>query len=96
MTDDIDRTSIAAQLGYAQAEITRLKEQIVAERRLAIKALETAIDVAGEAREEWDKAPAKMKAGKLLIALSESSFKYRADITAMHTILATLKEKSNG
>lgn len=31
-------------------------------------ALEAAIKVAGEAREEWDKAPEGMRAGKLLIA----------------------------
>jgi hypothetical protein len=50
-------------------------------------ALRDAIRVADEAREEWDKAPSGMKAGKLLIALSDPSLKYRADITAIHAAL---------
>ena len=56
-----------------------------------VKALETAIRVAGEAREEWDKAPNGMKAGKLLIALSDPSLKYRADITEMHAALSSAR-----
>lgn len=50
-------------------------------------ALRTAIRVAGEAREEWDKAPSTMRAGKLLIALSDRSLHYRKDITDMHLVL---------
>lgn len=54
-----------------------------------VEALRAAIRVAEEAREEWDKAPSGMKAGKLLIALSEPSLKYRADITAIHAALSS-------
>lgn len=56
-----------------------------------VQALETAIRVADEARAEWDKAPDGMKAGKLLIALSDPSLKYRADISEMHAALAAAK-----
>lgn len=56
-----------------------------------IAALETALKVANEAREEWDRAPNGMKAGKLLIALSNAKLKYRADITAMHETLARVR-----
>lgn len=51
-------------------------------------ALRTAVKVADEARDEWDKVPSGMKAGKLLIALSQPSLNYRADITAMHAVLS--------
>lgn len=51
-------------------------------------ALDTAIKVADEAREEWDKAPGGMKAGKLLIALSGNLPGYREDIDAIHNALA--------
>lgn len=61
---------------------------LVAERDALRKALRTAIKVADEAREEWDKAPSGMKAGKLLIALSDPKLKYRADITEMHAALS--------
>lgn len=53
-----------------------------------VNALETAIRIANEARREWDQAPSGMKAGKLLIALSDPTLKYRDDITAMHAALA--------
>ena len=58
------------------------------------KALETAIRVAGEARIEWDTAPNGMRAGKLLIALSDARVKYRADITEIHATLAAAKSRS--
>lgn len=56
------------------------------------KALETAVRVAGEARLEWDRAPNGMKAGKLLIALSDPSINYRADITEMHSALSSTRK----
>jgi len=59
------------------------------------EALRSAIRVADEAREEWDKAPSGMKAGKLLIALSEPSLKYRADITAIHAALSSWEAASH-
>jgi hypothetical protein len=52
------------------------------------EALERAVKVAGEARDEWDRAPAGMKAGKLLIALSGNLSGYRRDIDAIHAALA--------
>ena len=54
-------------------------------------ALVAALRVAGEAREEWDKAPSGMKAGKLLIALSDPDLKYRADITEIHSALSAFR-----
>lgn len=51
-------------------------------------ALESAVKVAREAADEWDRAPAGMKAGKLLIALSGNFPKYRADIDAIHAARA--------
>lgn len=51
-------------------------------------AVATAIKVADEAREEWDKAPEGMKAGKLLIALSGGLPGYRRDIDSIHAALA--------
>jgi hypothetical protein len=56
------------------------------------EALQAAIKIADEAREEWDKAPAGMRAGKLLIALSGHLKGYRPDIDAIHAALATQPE----
>lgn len=50
-------------------------------------ALRRAIKIADEAREEWDKAPAGMRAGKILIALSGHVPGYRADIDEIHDTL---------
>jgi hypothetical protein len=52
-----------------------------------VEALQTAVRVAEEARKIWDAAPDGMKAGKLLIALSDPTLNYRADITKMHAAL---------
>lgn len=51
------------------------------------EALRRAIKVADEAREEWDKAPSGMRAGKILIALSGHAPGYRADIDEIHETL---------
>lgn len=51
------------------------------------EALQRAIKVADEAREEWDKAPSGMRAGKILIALSGHLPGYRADIDEIHDTL---------
>jgi hypothetical protein len=67
-----------AQIAASRADIA---EQMA-------EALRSAIRVADEAREEWDKAPSGMKAGKLLIALSNPDLKYRADITTIHAALS--------
>lgn len=50
-------------------------------------ALQAAIDIAEEARREWDAAPSGMRAGKLLIALAGGCPGYRADIDAIHMTL---------
>lgn len=74
--------------GIANAELV---VRAVNNHGALLKALETAIRVADEARIEWDRAPNGMKAGKLLIALSDPSLTYRADITEMHAALASAK-----
>lgn len=53
-----------------------------------IDALQSAIRIADEARLEWDRAPQGMKAGKLLIALAGGCKGYRADIDAIHAVIA--------
>lgn len=54
-------------------------------------ALEATLNVAEEARKEWDAAPQGMKAGKLLCALTDKNINYRADISAIHAALAKHK-----
>jgi hypothetical protein len=51
-------------------------------------ALKKAIKVADEARDEWDKAPSGMRAGKILIALSGNCPGYRKDIDEIHAAIA--------
>lgn len=63
------------------SEIERLRE-----------ALKSAIQVANEAAEEWDKAPSGMRAGKILLALAGHRRGYRADTDAIHAALSTPKE----
>lgn len=70
------RPDDASERARLEGEVARLRE-----------ALAAAVRVAGEARDEWDKAPNGMKAGKLLIALSDPRLKYRDDITAIHEAL---------
>lgn len=53
-----------------------------------VQALQRAVMVAEEARQEWDAAPSGMRAGKLLIALSGELPGYRADIDEIHEALA--------
>ncbi len=57
------------------------------------KALRHAIEVAEEARVEWDEAPSGMRAGKLLIALTGGIPIYRADITEIHDVLARAESR---
>lgn len=59
-----------------------------ADRAALRTALQSAIKIASEAADEWDKAPAGMKAGKLLLALCGHLKGYRADIDAVHATLA--------
>jgi hypothetical protein len=60
------------------------EEALVGALRLASDTVTAAIEVASQARDEWDVAPAGMKAGKLLIALAGELPKYRPDIDAIH------------
>lgn len=61
-------------------------DQAEARTALLESALTAAIEVADQARDEWDLAPQGMKAGKLLIALSGGLPGYRPDIDAIHRI----------
>lgn len=55
-------------------------------------ALKSAIAIADEAQDEWDKAPAGMRAGKILTALAGYCRGYRADIDLIHlTMMKTTK-----
>ncbi len=67
---------------------------LLKQRDALIGALEHAVDVAEEARKEWDAAPQGMRAGKLLIALGGNLPGYRADIDAIHSALARAKGQS--
>lgn len=51
---------------------------------LASDTITAALEVADQAREEWDMAPSGMRAGKLLIALAGGLKGYRIDIDAIH------------
>lgn len=59
---------------------------------LALDTITAMMEVASQARDEWDAAPAGMKAGKLLIALIDPSLNYRLDISAIHANRAKLIE----
>ena len=65
--------NLRSKLAASEARVKELEE-----------ALESAIKVADEATREWDAAPAGMRAGKLLNALSRRALHYRADIDAIH------------
>jgi hypothetical protein len=77
-------SSLAA--GYPERE-SEANARLIAAAPDLLKALKTAIRIANEARIEWDRAPGGMKAGKLLISLSDPTLNYRADITEMHAAL---------
>lgn len=55
------------------------------------EALGSAIQIADEARREWDAAPSGMRAGKVLIALAGGCKGYRADIDKIHAALARVR-----
>ena len=59
-----------------------------------VDALKAAIRIADEAREEWDRAPSGMRAGKILIALAGGCPGYRADIDAIHAVLKAAEASS--
>jgi hypothetical protein len=61
----------------------------------AQRELRNAVKIAGEAADEWDRAPSGMRAGKILIALSGKCPGYRADIDAIHAVIAQPKDPSS-
>lgn len=69
---------------------------ILGERDRLLAALKTAVDVAGEAQREWDRAPAGMRAGKILIALSGGCPGYRPDTDEIHTTLKSVLPMGEG
>jgi hypothetical protein len=72
-----DISSFLADHTRLEAEVERLRD-----------ALTGAIEIAGQARDEWDAAPAGMRAGKILNALAGDVPGYRPDIDAIHAIRA--------
>lgn len=60
---------------------------LIAQRDALREALRSVIKLANEAHREWD-ADNDMRVGKILIALSGSMPRYRADIDAIHAALA--------
>lgn len=60
------------------------------------QALQRAIMVADEARQEWDDAPSGMRAGKIIIALSGNLPGYRADIDEIHAALHAAQALDRG
>ncbi len=67
-----------------EADIARLRT----ERAELASALAAAIRVAREAADEWDTAPAGMRAGKILLALSGWRPGYRPDTDLIHEAIA--------
>lgn len=55
--------------------------------RRAEAALASAVKIAGEAADEWDKAPEGMRAGKIIMALAGHVPGYRADTDAIHAAI---------
>ena len=80
--------TIASQRAQLVVPVRQINADLVFAARDLHLALVAAVKVADEARDEWDAAPAGMKAGKLLIALSGRLTGYRADIDAIHAALA--------
>jgi hypothetical protein len=63
-------------------------EYLLKQRDSLIDALVKTVRIADEARDEWDRAPSGMRAGKILVALSGGCAGYRADIDAIHSTIA--------
>lgn len=74
------RATVAA-CGEEITRVNRLNEQLGA-------ALASAVKIASEAAEEWDKAPEGMRAGKILLALAGHRRGYRPDTDRIHRVLA--------
>lgn len=70
------------------AAVVAEKDAEIAELRLALR---SAVIVANEAQEEWDKAPEGMRAGKILLALAGHRKGFRQDTDKIHAILAKYK-----
>jgi hypothetical protein len=111
VSEDHRKNCLAERQGYALAKADALlalpssrEQRLVEALRLASDTLTAAIEVADQARDEWDTAPAGMKAGKILIALSGQALRgYRFDTDAIHAnrqriaaLLAELGEQDRG
>lgn len=70
------RSDERKQIDAGWAEARRMRELLV-----------SAVKIADEAAEEWDKAPAGMRAGKILLALAGHRKGYRPDTDAIHAAL---------
>jgi hypothetical protein len=68
--------------------VAHTMDELIAENAMLREALASAVKIADEAREEWDKAPSGMRAGKILIALAGGCPRYRADIDKIHAALS--------
>lgn len=77
------------------ARTEREMDRLKARNRELLAALKTAIRVADEAHDEWDRAPSGMRAGKILLALAGHLPRYRKEIDQIHAVLkqeAALRE----
>lgn len=70
---NVPGSTASEKLAEAEAEIVRLRA-----------ALSSVPVIAEEIRLKWDEG---MRAGKLLIALTDPKLRYRADITAIHNAI---------
>lgn len=78
------------QFGSHISHLVPDREQLFKENADLRALLASAVKIAAEAAEEWDKAPAGMRAGKILLALAGHRRGYRPDTDAIHAALAPL------
>jgi hypothetical protein len=84
-------TALKSRCVY-EASVQRELNALAARNAELLAALKAAVKIADEARDEWDAAPAGMRAGKILIALSGRLKRYRADIDAIHAAIAKAEQ----
>lgn len=72
----VDASYAASEIGHLLARVAELEST-----------LRSAVKIANEAAEEWDKAPSGMRAGKILLALAGHRRGYRPDTDAIHAAL---------
>ena len=69
------------------AELRDRNAALQAECALAWYLLQSAVNIAEHAAQEWDSAPSGMKAGKIILALAGHVSGYRKDTDAIHKAL---------